>query len=106
MLGWFKKKAAEKQESNIRETLAKLIQASDEAHATIERLGDSFPQQKEAIYRLQNQLMFDLVGPISLDEIKQRIFEPALSRQGVTEGARMALDHVYYSAVRAQQGKR
>jgi hypothetical protein len=106
MFDWLKKKAAAKQESNIQDTLAKLIHAADEAHGTIQRLGDAFPQQKQAIHQLQNQLMFDLIGPIPLDEIKQRIFEPSLHRPGITEGARMAVDHVYDSAVRARQGSR
>lgn len=105
MLGWLKRRAIKKQETNIRDTLAKLIHVSNEAHATIERLGDSFPQQKEAIHKLQNQLMFDFIGPMPLDEVKHRILEPALRLPGVTQGARMAVDHVHDSAVRAQQGK-
>jgi len=105
MLGWLKRKAIEKQEANIRDTLGKLVAVSNEAHATIDRLGDSFPQQKEAVRKLQNQLAFDFIGPLPLDEVKHRILEPALRRPGVTEGARMAVDHIYDSALRAQQGK-
>lgn len=94
MLDWLKWKAAEKQERNIRETLAKLIQVSNEAAATLGRLGDAFPQQREAIRKLQNELLMDLIGPTPLDEIKQRILDPALRAPGTTDGARMAVDHV------------
>ena len=105
MLGWLKRKSIEKQEANIRETLGKLIQVSNEAHATIGRLGDAFPQQKEAVRKLQNQLAFDFIGPLPLDEVKHSILEPALRRPGVTEGARIAVDHVYDSVLQARQGK-
>ena len=91
------------QENHVRQTLAKLIQISNEADSTIARLGGSSPQQRDTIHRLQEQLRFDLIGPVPIDEIKQRILEPALRAPGVTEGARMTVNHVYDSAVRGRQ---
>lgn len=104
MFDWIKRKAAEKQERNIRETLSKLVQVSNEADSTIARLGAPLPQQREAIHKLQNQLLMDFIGPIRLDEVKQRILEPALQSHGATKGARMAVDHVYDSAIKARHG--
>lgn len=104
MFDWLKRKAVELQENHVQETLAKLIQISNEAHSTIARLGHASLEQRDTIHRLQEQLRFDLIGPVPIDEIKQRILEPALRAPAVTEGARMAVNHVYDSFVRAQQG--
>jgi hypothetical protein len=105
MLAWLKRKATEKQGANIRGTLEELIALANEADATIQRLGDSFPQQKKEIHRLQNKLRLDLIGPVPLEEVKQTILDPTLRNPGVTAGARIAVDHVYDSAVRSQQGR-
>lgn len=94
MLEWLKRKAAEKQEANVRETVAALIAVANEAYATIQRLGDAFPQQHRAIVALQRRLSVNLIGPVPLDELRHRIIDPALDQPGVTEGARMAVYHV------------
>lgn len=94
MFEWLKRKAADRQEANILATLQRLIRVSNEAYTTIEQFGDSSIQQKRDIHRLQETLRLDLIGPIPLAEVKTRLLEPALAAPGVSEGARMAVEHV------------
>jgi hypothetical protein len=94
MFEWLKRKAADRQEANILSTLQRLIRVSNEAHSTIQQFGDASVQQKRDVRRLQETLRLDLIGPIPLAEVKTRLLEPALAAAGVSEGARMAVEHV------------
>ena len=100
MLDWLKRKAAEKQEANFSASLSRLISASNEAYGRIEFTGDSTWQQKKAIQELQSSLAYDFAGPLNPDELKQRLIDPALAAPAVTEGARIAVMHVYESVVK------
>jgi hypothetical protein len=100
MLDWLKRKAAEKQEANFRTSLARLISAANDVYAAMEFVGDSSAEQKRRIRDLQTSLAYDFAGPIPAPELKRRLIDPALDAPGVSEGARLAVMHVYDSVVR------
>ncbi|HEX7374993.1 MAG TPA: hypothetical protein VF277_08455 [Steroidobacteraceae bacterium] len=103
MFNWFRRNTAEAQESNIRKTLAMLIDVSNEAAATIDHLGGSTTLQRTTIHELQDSLIGELAGPIPMDEIRRRIVEPALQSPGTSQSARLAVASVFDSASAVQQ---
>lgn len=103
MFDWLRRKAAEKQEANFRASLFRLIDAANDVHAAMDFVGDSTWQEKKRIQGLQSSLAYDFAGPIPPQELKARIIDPALRQAGVSEGARMAVIHVYDSVLKARQ---
>ena len=44
--------------------------------------------------RLQNDLLIQLCGPLPLDRVNEDIVKPWLEKPGMTEAARLAVEHV------------
>jgi hypothetical protein len=79
-----------------------LIEASNEASSTIDRLGASTTRQREAIHGLEAVLIDDLDGPLPMDDIRRRILEPALRSPETSHEARQAIAYVCDTAARAR----
>ena len=90
----FKQKARRRSFENILDLLASLAEASNRAYKDIQNLGDSTPSDKALISRLQNDLLIQLCGPLPLDRIKTDFIEQLLAGPEMTEGARLAVEHV------------
>jgi hypothetical protein len=90
----FKQKARRRSFENILDLLASLAEASNRANKDIQNSGDSTPADKALIIRLQNDLLIQLCGPLPLDRIKTDFIEPLLAGSEMTEGARLAVEHV------------
>ncbi|HEX7375307.1 MAG TPA: hypothetical protein VF277_10035, partial [Steroidobacteraceae bacterium] len=95
MFKWIERRANEKHANAIRSTLAMLIEASNEASSTIDRLGASTTRQRETIHGLEAVLIDDLDGPLPMDEIKQRILEPAIRSPDTSQEARLPIEYAY-----------
>jgi hypothetical protein len=105
MFNWLKQKSEEKQRANIGRTLAKLIPLANEVDAQIQNRKGPTPQQEHQIHKLQESLLLDFIGPMELEDIKSQILDPALQRLGMTKGARIAIEHVYSTALQNRRRK-
>jgi hypothetical protein len=96
ILGWLKKKARETSLRNIRKLLWELVEVSNEADALMREHPFAAPQDwsRGKVRRLQDSLILQLIGPLPFDRVRSDIIDPILREQGITEGARMAVEHV------------
>jgi len=95
MFEWFKRKAIEKSERNIRVCLSNVIEVANQADSNINRTGTANPSDMRSVQQAKDALIMQLCAPIPLEEVKSRLIDPTLCGNGVTEGARMAVNHAY-----------
>ncbi len=100
MFKWFKRKAIEKSERNIRVCLANVIEMANQADLNINRTGSASPSDMRSVQQAKDALIIQLCGPIPLGEVKNCLIDPVLCGNGVTEGARMAVNHAYECVLR------
>lgn len=96
-MGWLKRKATEKQIRNTLDSLEKLIQVANEAQRSLDQVGTSTEAQRSSIHKLQKELMWNTIGPMSREELRKEVVDPLLARPEVSDGARMAVNHVFES---------
>ena len=105
MLKWFKKIAIKRSEQNIKELIAELVYTAKQLHEYFAQNKKADPIIHSKLKQLQNELFIQLLGPIPLDRVKSEFIDPVLHDPDVTEGARIAVLHVYDSVIQGQSGK-
>jgi hypothetical protein len=89
------KEAWEVSLKHIIELLDELIEAANEADAVLR--SQPLPLRDPShgkVHKLQDSLRIQLMGPLPFERVKVDIIDPALLRPGITEGARIAVEHV------------
>ena len=94
IISWFKKKAIETSEANIRECCSKLVEVSNVAWDNIQRTGTKTQKDVDVVDKAKSNLVFELCGPIPLDEVKIKFIDPVLQDSKTSKGAKMAINHV------------
>lgn len=100
MFKWFKEAAIKKSASNIAEIVKELIETANAAHENIQKTATFNKTDRDTVRKLQKRLSIELYGPLPLSQVKKEIIDPALSGQNVSEGAKMAVNHVYDYAIK------
>lgn len=99
MLEWLKNISRKQSQKNITRIVAQLIDAANEADAIIQVTASLPPEHKKRVTTLQKSLLFELNGPLPLAQVREEILEPALAASNASDGTRMAVDHVYNTAL-------
>lgn len=95
VLDWLKHKSRQMSEGHIRVGTAKLIAIANRVDRHLEATGYHDPQLVEMLRKQRRSLALDLCGPLSIEEVRTNIFEPALAGPDVTQGARETIEHLY-----------
>lgn len=103
MFEWFKRLSISQSRKNIATILHELIKVANQADANINKTHGTNAYDIKAVKRVQERLAIELCGPIPLLQMKTGLIEPALAAPEVSECARLAVLHVYYT-VYAQLG--
>jgi hypothetical protein len=102
MLGWIKKASEKAQRRNIDRSFKLLVDAAAAADDRLMRSPQVMPDDVARVTSLQKSLLMDLIGPVSVDDLRKEYLEPLLSNSSVSEGTKMAVSHVFDSASRKQ----
>ena len=100
MLKWLKKASANAQRGNVRRTLETLVRTAEEADSRIVASGTASPADKRQIASLQKSLLNDMLGPLSIRELKTEFMEPIMAQGDLSEGTKLAVRHVFETAER------
>jgi hypothetical protein len=101
MLKWLKRASEQAQRRNVERTLTRLVAAAEEADQKIRDSGGQLGSgDARQVNKIQRQLLTDLVGPVPVERLRVDYLDPLLSDPHVSEGARMAVRHVFDSAAR------
>lgn len=100
MLKWLKKASANAQRGNVRRTLDTLVRTAEETDTRIVESGTASPSDKRQIASIQKSLLQDLIGPLSIHELKTEFMEPIMEDGDLSEGAKLAVRHVFETAER------
>ncbi|MDD5452554.1 MAG: hypothetical protein PHT49_11725 [Desulfovibrionales bacterium] len=95
MFGWLKRKSEELSRTHIAQALEELIEIANRADANIRRTGVVNPNDVRAVTKAKDRLMIDMCGPVPLEVVWKEIIQPILARPNVSDGAKMAITHVY-----------
>lgn len=95
----FKEKARKRSAANIAALVSELIDVSNRAEENIRRSGTTNPADIRSVRSLQDDLLIQLCGPLPLEDVKEKIIDPALAGPNVSEGAIMSVNHVYQTAM-------
>ena len=98
LLKWLTKASEKAQRKNIERTLGVLVPVAAEADAAILRTGGINPSDVRRVSSLQRALLTDLVGPVPLPQLRAEYLNPLLTRTDVTDGVKLAVQHVFDSA--------
>ncbi len=98
MFGWLKKKAAQQSLYNVEINTRTLIVVSNRADEAISKTGTPNPASTTAVVAAQNSLLTDielaLANGASFEDVQTRI-GVAKSKENLTRGAEMAIEHVW-----------
>ena len=97
MFGWLKKKAAQQSLYNVEINTRTLIVVSNRADEAISKTGKPNPACTTEVAAAQKSLLTDielaLANSASFEDVQSRI-EVAKSKEALTRGAEMAIEHV------------
>jgi hypothetical protein len=101
MFGWIKRASENAQRKNVERGIALLVEAANDADTRIAASGGAINSADAArVVSLQKSLLMDLIGPLSLATLRAECMDPVVARAGVSDGAKMALRHVFDTAQR------
>jgi len=100
VLKWMKAASEKAQRRNVERTLTRLIALANQADGVLRDGGDLSPGAQRAVVSVQKQLLGDLVGMVPLDQLRREYLDPLASNPEVTEGTRMAVQHVFDTAAK------
>jgi len=96
MFKWLKEKSRQKSAKNIEEILIQLINVAAEADQRIIASGGATnADDMAAVKNLQQQLYFELNGPLELDEVRAAFIDPIVSSEELSEGTKLAVTHIF-----------
>lgn len=98
MFKWIVTASENAQRKNISRTLTLLLSTAAAADARILQTGALTSSDQTKIQSLQKALLWDIVGPLSLDQLRDEYLEPIIADGAVGEGAKMAVRHVFDTA--------
>lgn len=99
VLSWLKNKSVAKQRANVERDLSALIELAEDAEKVIQRTGH--PLQGRAAARIteaQKSLLWSLVGPVPLADLREQFLRPVLANQDLSESSHLAIRHVFETA--------
>lgn len=100
MLNWLTKAAENAQRKNIERTLSLLLPAAAEADKRIIQTGSPTPSDQSRVKSLQKALITDLIGPVPMSQLREDYLQPVVADGALTDGAKMAVRHVFDTAER------
>ena len=100
MINWLKKASTNAQRGNVRRTLTTLVQTAEEVDSRILQNGSASPADQRRVTAIQKSLLGDLVGPVTLQDLKIEFMEPILSDHTLSDGTKLAVRHVFDTAER------
>lgn len=95
IINWFKNKSIGLSEKNIKEYLENIIVIANQAYDNLQRTGEDNPTDTKKVQKAKDKLIIELCGPIPLDEVKEKLIDPVLQREDLTEGAKIAINHAF-----------
>jgi hypothetical protein len=98
MLEWLKKASAKAQRGNVRRTVTSLVETAEEVDSRILQYGSASPADQRRVTSLQKFLLGDLVGPVTIQDLKTEFMEPIMSDEALSDGTKMAVRHVFDTA--------
>jgi hypothetical protein len=103
MLKWLKKASEGAQRGNVRRTVSRLVEAANGVDRNLVASGGvPLASDTAQIVSIQKQLLTDMVGPLSPGQLRAEFLDPLEGDPTVSDGARMAVRHVFDTA--AQRG--
>lgn len=100
MFKWLTKAAENTQRKNIERTLSLLLPVAAAADQQILRTGLPTPSDQAKIASLQKSLLVDLIGPVSISQLREDYLQPVIADGALGEGAKMAVRHIFDTADR------
>lgn len=100
MFNWFKKASEGAQRGNVRRTLSRLVKAANHCDSILVGSGSLPAADKAQVVSIQKQLLGDMIGPLSNAQLRAEFLDPLEEDSTVSEGARVAVRHVFDTATR------
>ena len=100
MFKWLKKASEGAQRGNVERTLSRLVNAANDCDSTLVASGSLPAAETARVVSIQKQLLGDMSGPLSIDQLRAEFLDPLDGDPTVSEGARMAVRHVFDTAAR------
>lgn len=105
MFAWFRKMSERAQRKNVERTIEMLVRSAQEADGELLQGRAPSPAVQARVASNQRSLLVDLIGPVSLDELRDEYLRPLVSDDRFSDGVVMAVQHVFDMADRSGRRK-
>jgi len=99
VFGWLKNASINQQKNNIKNDLLKLINIVNISDNYFIKTGMLDNDIIKKVHSAQSNLLFSIVGPLELEDIKKEFFDPILNNENCSNGLRMSIINVYDTAI-------
>ena len=101
MLKWLMNASKGAQRGNVRRTVSRLVQAANGVDRRLAASGGvPLASDTAQIVSIQKELLKDMIGHLSIEELRTEFLDPLDHDPAVSEGARMAVRHVFDTAAK------